>query len=295
MPRKNLHDLSRSLDISVDDLRRLSECVQPYGCRIRQRPSGKPRLIRPPSMELKAVQSRIHKKLLRTLRYPSYLHGYVPGRSFLTNARAHKLSKYFVCFDLQDFFPSIGYKRVASTFSKMGWSGHALVVLTRLTTHRGSLPQGAPTSALLANLAAGDLDDRLLQFCATNDLVYTRYSDDLTFSSQVPTDTVIPWIDSIIRASGFTANAAKTKLFGPQAAALITGLEVFQGTVRVPRAYIERTESAISAFRSRCAQMVPKIASKAKARILGRLAYIRQIDTLEGRRLWELLDGSPQL
>jgi retron-type reverse transcriptase len=86
--------------------------------------------------------------------------------------------------DLQDFFTSTTATRVTDYFLAIGWQRDAADLLTRLVTHNGSLPQGAPTSPRLSNLLNIRLDSRLDALARTRGMNYTRYADDITFSGK---------------------------------------------------------------------------------------------------------------
>ena len=85
--------------------------------------------------------------------------------------------------DVKDFFPSVHYRWVERIWRELGFSRSTARLLTRLTTHNGELPQGAPTSCALANLAFASADKTLLDLAEYHDLSYTRYIDDLALSA----------------------------------------------------------------------------------------------------------------
>lgn len=144
--------------------------------------SGGSRTIEAPDEELKALQRAISRRLLARLHSHTCCVGFERGLSIVHNANAHRRRAVIVKMDIRDFFPSTTEKRVRTFFRDLGWSKEAAEVLTRITTHRGALPQGAPTSPRLANLVNFRMDARLNGLASKYNAVYTRYADDITFS-----------------------------------------------------------------------------------------------------------------
>ncbi|MBN1846880.1 MAG: RNA-directed DNA polymerase [Sedimentisphaerales bacterium] len=95
--------------------------------------------------------------------------------------------------DIKDFFTATTAKRLRQYFQRLGWDAVATDCLLRLTTYKGSLPQGAPTSPRLSNLVNYRLDARLAGLAGRCGASYTRYADDLTFSfAALPDRSVMP-------------------------------------------------------------------------------------------------------
>lgn len=123
---------------------------------------------------------------------PAEAHGFVLHPEYMPfdsniveNAKMHTQKKVVLNIDLKDFFPSISARRVKELFL----SNHFLFdeqmayALTLLTTYKGKLPIGAPTSPVISNFICLEFDQEMKLFCEANDLTYSRYADDLTFSS----------------------------------------------------------------------------------------------------------------
>jgi retron-type reverse transcriptase len=143
---------------------------------------GKLRLIHAPDAALKTVQRAILRRVLGKLSAHPAAMGFEPGKSIVTNARPHLGAKLIVKLDIRDFFNSTTAPRVSAYFRAIGWSGEVAALLARLTTYKGSLPQGAPTSPRLSNLVNYQLDVRLFARAMKLGAIYTRYADDITFS-----------------------------------------------------------------------------------------------------------------
>jgi len=184
----------------------------------------KKRTIRPSLRMLKSIQAKIKSKFLQSIPLPDCVHGGVKGRSNITNAKPHQGNKYQFTTDLQEFYPSINEKRVYNTFVTLKFSIHLSHWLTKLTTWKYQLPQGSPTSTHIANLVFMETDLLLMKFCEEHELTYTRYIDDLTFSSQRDFRFLLNDILEMITSNGFKLSYRKTKYSGNQT---VTGIQVF--------------------------------------------------------------------
>ncbi len=191
----------------------------------------KMRRITPSLNELKSIQKRIKSRILAKIDLPKEIHGGVKKRNNISNAKPHQGNKYQFTTDLQSFFPSISHKQVYRTFLELGFSNHYSRWLTKLTTWEYKLPQGTPTSTHIANLVFLKTDFSLLNLCNKHDIVYTRYIDDLTFSSPVNFKEHLPKLIEIIIEGGFNISYRKTKYEGFQN---ITGIDVLNNYLRAP-------------------------------------------------------------
>ncbi len=175
----NVQELARRLDVPAQELLHLEPRYRHF--RIPKRRGGH-RTIHEPAPELKRIQRRIYKRLLARLRCHEAATGFRPGRSIVHNALPHAGKAVVVRMDLREFFPSTRAERVYQYFRFLGWNRRTSKLLTELCTHRGGLPQGAPTSPALSNLVNYQLDARLDALARRLGATYTRYADDLTFS-----------------------------------------------------------------------------------------------------------------
>jgi RNA-directed DNA polymerase len=214
--------------------------------------SGGYRVIYAPKPRLKAAQQWVHREILSKVPPGAPAHGFTRGRSILTNAEPHAKAAIVVTLDLEDFFPSVTFRRVRGLFQSLGYGAEVAIALAMLCTvkpaekvreflggikHR-MLPQGAPTSPALANLVARGLDARLSGLAAKFGCTYTRYADDLTFSGDEAFRKVLgrflPLLHGIIRAEGFRVNKRKVHFARSGARQQVTGLVVNDGP-KVPR------------------------------------------------------------
>lgn len=197
---------------------------------------GKPRLICQPNAQLMKIQRRLNKffQAIYQFQMPTCVHGFVPktndiNRSIVTNAFQHLNKSNILTLDLKDYFPSIKAKRIRDLFRSWGMNDEMSIALTLLCTFKGSLPAGAPTSPVLANLCSLELDNQLMSLSEQHQLTYTRYADDLTFSSPhfIP-DSVISTLIKSISSNQFQVNNSKTHCIGKHRKQKITGIVVNQ-------------------------------------------------------------------
>ncbi len=215
--------------------------------------SGGYRVLYAPKAKLKAAQQWIRREILAKTFAEDPAHGFVAGRSIHTNAQPHAGKDIVVTLDLEHFFPTITYRRVRGIFQSLGYGEEVAIPLAMLCTvkpaekvrklvgqkHR-MLPQGAPTSPALANLACRHLDLRLAGLARKFGCAYTRYADDLTFSGDEAFERslkrFLPLLHQIVKAEGFKLKKGKTHFARRGARQEVTGLVVNDGP-RVPRAY----------------------------------------------------------
>jgi retron-type reverse transcriptase len=210
--------------------------------------SGGTRTLSAPHRTLAAAQRWVLKNIVSRLLVESPAHGFLPGRSILTNAKPHCGKAVVANLDLENFFPSITFPRVRSVFHRIGYSPAVATILALLCTEcprkiveydgkkyhvalgpRG-LPQGACTSPGLSNQVARRLDRRLQGLASKLALTYTRYADDITFSREAEFNSRVGYLLARVRhiaeAEGFAVNVKKTRVLRRNAAQRVTGLVV---------------------------------------------------------------------
>jgi RNA-directed DNA polymerase len=192
----------------------------------------KKRTIRPSLNRLKVIQSSIKKKILVPIALPDNVHGGVVGRSNITNAKPHQGKKFKFTTDLKDFYPSVRSDMVYHAFLVCGVTNHFAHWLTKLTTWKHELPQGTPTSTHISNIAFLETDRKLILLCKEHKLTYTRYIDDLTFSSDKDFKSFLPEIIQIVQGDGFKINYRKTNY--SNGVSTITGIDVFNNFIDAP-------------------------------------------------------------
>jgi retron-type reverse transcriptase len=246
-------ELAKALGITIPQLRWLSfhtevaSRVHYVSFTVPKRSGGK-RTLSAPHRKLARVQGWVLENVLSKLPVEAPAHGFIAGRSILTNAQPHAGRAVVVNLDLEGFFPSIGFPRVRSVFQRLGYSPAVATILALLSTecprkqvlYEGNLyhvatgprglPQGACTSPGLSNQVARRLDKRLAGLAKKMGLTYTRYADDLTFSGGPEflqrVGYLMARVRHIAQESGFAVNEAKSRVLRRSAAQSVTGLVV---------------------------------------------------------------------
>jgi len=144
--------------------------------------SGGYRTIEAPKSYLKMIQRWIYDYTLSKRILPDYVTGFVPSKNIFDNANIHLESKNVMVIDIAGFFNSVNDRTVFDIFYRLGFPVKVSYSLTKLCTLRHRLPQGAPTSPMLANIAFQPVDAKLLELCNDWECQYSRYADDIAFS-----------------------------------------------------------------------------------------------------------------
>jgi RNA-directed DNA polymerase len=184
----------------------------------------------PPVQKLKIIQQRICTQLQK-IELPDSMYGSIEGYSNISNALLHVENTFFFKIDLKDFFSRISNNQVHHALIENGFSWQAARILTKLTTYKGSLPQGAPTSPVLANLAFARTARQLEILSKQYDITFSVFLDDLIFSSKKDFKFLTSKIINIIKQNGFFPHNKKIKyrkLFCE-----VTGLMVGSGKLKL--------------------------------------------------------------
>lgn len=160
--------------------------------------------------QLKYVQSRLYCFMSKQFEMPQYVYGGVPRKNNVRNARFHQGNKYIFTTDLKSFFPSISHKQVFQMFLREGCTPTVARILTKLTTFKYQVPQGIPTSTLIANLVFKPVGLEIDQLAKKNNIKFSMFVDDITLSSKWDFKKLIPDFLSIIKKHGFKICHKKT-------------------------------------------------------------------------------------
>ncbi len=213
---------------------------------------GSMREIEAPEHHLKMVQKHLNAYLqcVYFLLQSDAAYGYIirvkdvhPPKNILENARRHLGASYMLNVDFEDFFHQIKFKPIRNIFQSppFQFEKKEAHILTNLCTRNGRLPMGAPTSPVISNLATIELDHALTAWAKENNVVYTRFVDDLTFSSkEKASDSILlEQIQSICEAYHLALNPHKTKIYDAEDIKKVTGL-VLRDTIDIePGFYTE--------------------------------------------------------
>lgn len=163
-------------------------------------------------------------------------HGFVKEKSILSNAQEHLNKKYILKVDVKNFFNSININMVEQIFVKLGCAQEGAKLFSKLCTYNNVLKEGLNTSPMLANLYCFELDHELEKIASTFNITVTRYSDDITFSSNINSFPTIEEIEKVLLKYQLKLNHNKTCFSQYGQAQYVTGLSISnQDYPRVPR------------------------------------------------------------
>ena len=188
---------------------------------------GTRRQIDTPRTYLKVMQWWILDNILNKLNVEDYVFGFVIGRSAVDNAEYHRGASHLLNVDIDNFFPSIAVGQVFEAFIQIGFSTNVSRMLSELCCLDGRIPQGAPTSPALANLVGKEMDRKLMFLGRENQCLYSRYADDLVFSSRqyIPVSFLVE-IERLVSESGFSLKKTKTRFAGSGDRMEVTGVVI---------------------------------------------------------------------
>lgn len=293
-----------------------------YDYRWVSRAGAVPRLLEAPTPLLRGTLRRLLTEILD--RVPSHpaAHGFVRGRSAVTNAGEHVGAEVVISMDLRHFFAAITAGRAYGLFRMMGYPepvAHSLAglvsnrvpgrVLARMppggdpsARHRlrawlraSHLPQGAPTSPSLANLVCFTLDARLAGYAAAIGARYSRYADDLTVSGSAELRSCarrcVGAVTSIAAEEGFVVHSRKTRVQPRSGRQQVTGI-VVNSRLGLPRAEFDRLRAILHDALSNG----PETANREghpefRAHLFGRVGWVESVNPGRGRRLRAQLEA----
>lgn len=206
---------------------------------------GGVRTILAPEGKLLTLQRWILRHILDRRQPHRRAFAFVKGRSILDNVRGHIGRKVVIRLDLKDFFPSITHARVRKVFQGFGYPYRVAVTLANLCTVDGRLPQGAPTSPALSNLVFQRTDRRFAGLAKKMKFRYSRYADDLIFSSNKNNlPCLIPFFKQILREDGYEVNEGKVRVMRQGQRQEATGV-VLNEKANLRREHVRRLRAAV--------------------------------------------------
>lgn len=263
-------DVAKLLDISYSNLswhihrKPSSQRYEPFTIK---KKSGGLRQINAPKGGLKIIQSKLNQVLQAVYKPKPSVFGFVPGRNIVKNADQHKGQRYILNLDLEDFFPSIHFGRIMGMFMARPYERPKDVArtLAQICCHDTLLPQGAPTSPVISNMICSKMDSELQRIASQNRCWYSRYADDLTFSTSLqeipkalayhsPNDGSRRGVveaggrlEQIIKKNGFSINTDKVRLHIRNFRQEVTGLTV-NVKPNVRRKYVRQIRAMLHAW-----------------------------------------------
>lgn len=189
--------------------------------------NGKYRTIYEPNSMLKQIQKQILINILNNKSISKYAKAYHKGISLKDNAIPHINKKIILKLDIKNFFENISFLDVYnSCFSIEYFPKSVGFILTYLCTYDNHLTQGSPTSAYISNLIMKEFDEEIGNWCNINDISYTRYSDDMTFSGNFNPSELIIKIRKMLYKLGLELNNDKIHIVNKSQSQSVTGIIV---------------------------------------------------------------------
>lgn len=226
----------------------------------------KERVISSPCKILKQIQALIKFELEKIYKPRIAVYGFVKNRNIIRNAENHLYKKHILNIDLENFFPHINQLRLIGLFltHPFNFNMHIAKLLAKICTHKGVLPQGAPTSPILSNMICYKMDAELTYLAKKSNATYTRYVDDMSFSFTCSKhkfrEDILSFEDdnlilggkltNIITNNGFKINQKKVRLGSHNSRMEVTGLVVNE-KLNVPRTYIRKIRILLNLWEKR--------------------------------------------
>lgn len=287
--------LAVELSTTLDEMVRVLCCPARHYKLVRiPKLDGTFREIHPPDAALRTIQRALLKSLYCRLHIPKHLHGGVPKRSTVTHAEVHVGKSMVATLDVRSFFPSTTTEMIMPVLQAAGFRDAALIDAVSLVTLEDSLPQGAPTSTVLANLSAMVFDCDIIDLSRRFELDYTRYVDDLAISGDIDFRFLKGPITTAIEKAGYGIASEKVFFRDSSERQVVTGWVVNE-KLRPTREYLQEVKDEIHW----CLRDGPGPASLAaglsvrelKDHLTGVVAHVRRGDAHLGRRLRGMLCG----
>ena len=254
--------------------------------------NGETRTICAPSGDLKILQVKLSNILWLYQKSiweekgikPNVSHAFEKEKSIITNARIHRNKRFVLNLDLENFFDCFHFGRVQGYFEKNNYfklPHDVAVILAQLTCYQGRLPQGAPSSPIITNLICQSLDTYLLRVAKKYKLDYTRYADDLTFSTNdrhfvENQEEFLAEANAAIKRAGFSINEKKTRLQFKDSRQEVTGL-IVNKKLNVNHSYVHKTRAMAHQLYTTGEYLIDGVPGTLK-QLEGRFSFIDQLD-----------------
>lgn len=197
---------------------------------------GTKRELLVPNSFLKNIQRNILNNVLYDLKVSEYATSYLKNKTIKDNAILHVGKKVILKLDIKDFFRNITFEHLYIALPDYLFPPQIKVLLIKLCTYDDYLPQGAPTSPMLSNLAMKSFDEYIGSYCKNLNINYTRYCDDLTFSGDFDTKKLKNKVASFLEQLGFNLNEKKTRVIKNSSRQTVTGVVVNE-KLNTPKVY----------------------------------------------------------
>lgn len=234
----------------------------------------KKREIDSPSKELKTIQCWILHNYLNKIDVSNRANGFILRRGIKRNAMFHLNKRYILTLDIKNFFPSISQKQVYNALFSHFNDKELAIKISKLCTFKRKLPQGAPTSPMLSNIIFTPIDEQITKHCNTLLVNYSRYADDLSFSSDNKKVLVFiyNYVSKLLYENGFDVNKKKTRYLSGKGVMSVTGVNVNTGKPKISKKRKQNIRALLFNY------IVKKDKSISKNVIAGHISYIRSIE-----------------
>jgi len=265
------------------------------------KPDGSIRQLYNPAHPLKEIQRRINRHIFGRVDFPFYLQGGIRDRKnprhCLANAKLHSDAKIVINEDISGFFPSITERQVQDIWQHFfHFPPDIAIILTKLTTHDGQLPQGAPTSSYLANLALWKHEALTVKTLSIRGIRYSRYIDDITLSStrfqnNLGKTAMIRKVRSMCDRNNYQFKRSKHRIESSGQPMRINNLQINNG-VTLPKKERARIRAAVHS----CEKHLEPERTTNEYQVLfnstvGRVNHLRRFHLHEGQQLLKRLDA----
>ena len=318
----SLNHFAGILGLDLSELKTIIHNIDGYYAYylIKKKHGGKRRIVTP-YRNLKMIQTWILHEILNKIPVHSQSKGFVKGSNTLQNAKPHISKQYIRNFDLKDFFESITIDRVYGVFLSLGYSPAVSFDLASLCTLKISdykfenlsrykknyfrylhvkpqavLAQGAPTSPALANLICRHLDERFWKFSLSRGIQYTRYADDLTFSSnQLELLPNTSFVNKIVNEEGLQLNYQKIGTYGKSSRQMVTGILINGESPKLPQKFKRQIYRHLHFCKkfgtySHFNHIMPNYAH-ARQWLYGKIMYVNSIEPDEAKKMLSIANS----
>lgn len=254
----SFNDVASLLEVSPKFLHYILNVEKSYTTFEIPKKNGGVRTIMTPSKNLKIIQKKLSYILTLCSSLSKSVHGFVQGKSIVTNAKLHVNKQWVLNFDLKDYFNQFNQGKIIGFFrSFYKFNNEVIGTLVAICCYKNTLPQGAPTSPILTNILTYNFDKQMNLICKKSKYIYTRYVDDITISTdkhkfqknfvyydedsniQIGTS-----INKILEATNFEINSTKTHLRINYQNQTVTGITVNEKP-NVSRNYIKKIRAIL--------------------------------------------------
>jgi RNA-directed DNA polymerase len=258
-------DVAAILEITPFQLYHFTHGGQRYTNLVIKKKHGGMRFVRAPIVGLKIIQKKLNQVLQAVYQPKSVAHGFIENRSVVSNAATHCRARFVLNVDLAKFFETITFFRVLGMFMAKPYSRNKTVAATlaRICCSENVLPQGSPCSPVVSNMLVARMDSQLKMLARTQKCTYTRYVDDLSFSTFVNKFPkalahfaeeenggalqIGASLLEVIHSNGFAVNAQKSRLQHSSGRQVVTGITTNRFP-NVPQEFVRQIRAMLHAW-----------------------------------------------